>query len=41
MSGFTGLVLREGHFVIKKMCSLINIQICVEGALMFNATLCM
>ena len=41
MSRFTGLVLREGRFVIKKMCSLRNVQICVDGALMFNATLYM
>ena len=41
MSGFTALVLREGHLVLKKMCSLRNIQICVEGALMSNATLYM
>ena len=41
MSRFTGLVLREGRFVIKKMCSFRNVQICVDGALMFNATLYM
>ena len=41
MSGFTGLVLTEGHFVIKKMCGFRNIQIRVDGALMFNATLYM
>ena len=31
----------EGRFVIKKMFSFRNIQICVDGALMFNATLYM
>ena len=41
MSGFTGLVLREGRFVIKKMCSFRKTQIRVDGALMFNATLYM
>ena len=41
MSRFTGLVLREGRFVIKKMRSFRNVQICVDGALMFNATLYM
>ena len=41
MSGFTGLVLREGRFVIKKMCSFRNIQIYVDRVLMFNATLYM
>ena len=33
MSGFTALVLREGHFVIKKMCGFRNIQIRVDGDL--------
>ena len=31
----------EGRFVIKKMFNFRNIQICVDGALMFNATLYM
>ena len=31
----------EGRVVIKKMCSFRNIQIRVDGALMFDATLCM
>ena len=38
---FIGLVFREGHFVIKKMFSFRNIQICVDGPLMFNAALYM
>ena len=33
MNGFTGLVLREGHFVIKKICGFSNIQIRVDGDL--------
>ena len=41
MSGFTGLMLTEGRFVIKKMFSFRNIQIPVDRALMFNATLYM
>ena len=41
LSGFTGLMFMEGRFVIKKMFSFRNIQICVDGALMFNATLYM
>ena len=41
MSRFTGLVLREGRFVIKKMSVFKNIQIRVDGALIFNATLYM
>ena len=41
MSGSTGLVLREGHFVIKKMFSFRNIQPRMDGALIFNATLYM
>ena len=41
MSGFTGLELRGGCSVIKKMCGFRNIWIRVDEALMFNATLCM
>ena len=33
MSGFTGLVLREGRFVRKKMCGFRNIQVRVDGGL--------
>ena len=38
LSGFTGLMFTEGRFVIKKMFSFRNIQIRVDGALMFNTT---
>ena len=38
MRGSTRLVLREGHFVIKKMFSFRNIQPGMDGALIFNAT---
>ena len=33
MIGFTGLVLREGHFVRKEMCGFRNIQIHVDRGL--------
>ena len=39
MSAFTGLVLRGGRFGMQKMCGFRNIQIRVDEALMFNATL--
>ena len=39
MSAFTGLVVREGRFVMHKMCGFRNIRIRVDQALMFYATL--